>query len=119
MADEKRKCVAYFRKVNFLLPFFDYGDNCSYQEVTKEEVEELVETCNLVLKYEPKKNCIVTVKDEDELEKLLPTEDGFFFGSTKYDTYYFSDVKQVRRKFESMLARKWWEDSALFMWCWW
>lgn len=29
-------------------------------------------------------------------ETLLPTMEGFFFGSTDYDEYYFEDVKEVR-----------------------
>lgn len=120
LADDKRKSIACFRKVNFLLPFFDYEDNCSYKEVTKEQVEDLVNACEIALKYKPKeKDGILTAKEEDELGKILPTQDGFFFGNVHYDQWYFSDVKAVMKKFKPMLERKWWNDSALFMWCWW
>ena len=65
--------IAYFCKVNFLIPFFDYGDNCSSIEIRKCQVEELVDNCNKVL------------DNHDLAEELLPTVCGFFFGSTDYD----------------------------------
>ena len=43
------KEVAYFRKVNFLLPFFGYEENCSDLEIDKCQVEDLIETCKAVL----------------------------------------------------------------------
>ena len=85
------KELAYFRKVNFLIPFIeDYYDinleNCKDVEIDKECIEELLIRCNEVL------------ADNSLAEKLLPTEAGFFFGDTDYNEFYFNDVKQVRDK---------------------
>ena len=49
MGKFEMKEVAYFRKVNFLLPFFDYEENCSDLEISKCQVEDLIARCNLIL----------------------------------------------------------------------
>lgn len=45
----ERKEVAYFRKVNLLIPFFEYGENCSDLTITKDQVEDLIRVCGDVL----------------------------------------------------------------------
>lgn len=73
--------AAYFRKVNFLLPYFGYDENLSEIVINRCEVEELVDDCKRVL----------AAKDTDIAEsvanELLPTEVGFFFGNTDYDEW--------------------------------
>lgn len=83
-----RKELAYFRKVNFLIPFFESFFNIEINnledlELTKESVEELRDRCEQVL------------KDHTLANNLLPTQKGFFFGSTDYDKYYYDDVEDV------------------------
>ena len=119
LPDEETECVAYFRKVNFLIPFFDYEDDCSYVEIDKEQVEKLVKTCDLVLKCKPQEGKNLTKKAKDEVRTLLPTTDGFFFGSTDYDDWYFEDVKYVKDTFSELLKTFNWEENALFMCCSW
>lgn len=82
---------AYFRKVNFVYQFFSdkLVDECCF--VTKSDLEDMIDRCNKVL------------KNHDLAEKLLPTRSGFFFGSTEYDDWYFSDVKDVRSQFKKLL----------------
>lgn len=84
--------IGYFRKVNFLVRFFgDRGFNVEKQiplEITKEMCEDLEERCRAVL------NNIILC------EELLPTMDGFFFGSTAYDKYYIQDVEHVLKKLQ-------------------
>lgn len=105
--------VAYFRKVNFLLPYFGYEENCSEITIDKCEVEELVDDCKRVL----------AAKDTDEAEsvadELLPTEDGYFFGSTDYDEWYFKDVQEVMDKFTEILDTFDFDENELIMDCWW
>jgi hypothetical protein len=48
----EREEVAYFRKVNLLLPFFGYNENCAYLTITKDQVEDLIGTCSNVLAKE-------------------------------------------------------------------
>ena len=39
----------------------------------------------------------------DLAKELLPTQSGFFFSSTDYDKWYFSDVKDARRQMKKLL----------------
>ncbi len=84
----KRKEIGYFRKVNFLVAFFEKkGYDVNNQvplEFEKGTAKELLDLCNQVL------------EDHNKAEELLPTMDGFFFGSTDYDAWYFEDVELVR-----------------------
>ena len=112
LEDEKEKInpldeVAYFRKVNFLIPFFGYEENCSNIEIDKYQVEDLIEACKEVL------------ANHDKASFLLPTQEGFFFGSTDYDDWYFDDVQNVKEKFEEILADFDMDEDILIMHCWW
>lgn len=112
LEDEKEKInpwneVAYFRKVNFLIPFFGYEENCSNIEIDKYQVEDLIEACKEVL------------ANHDKASFLLPVQIGFFFGSTDYDDWYFDDVQNVKEKFEEILADFDRDEDILIMHCWW
>jgi hypothetical protein len=43
------------------------------------------------------------VKDITVAQELLPTEEGFFFGSTNYDQYYIQDLKDTEKILEDAL----------------
>lgn len=85
----KRKSteVGYFRKVNFLVKFFENKgfdvENQTPLHIYKEDVEELIEACKMVL-------------DNHTLASgVLPTMEGFFFGNTDYNKHYFDNVESV------------------------
>lgn len=87
---DKTKTVnlGQFRKVNFLISFFEkeYGEvrNVCPIQIHKGDIEKLLNYCNKVL-------------DNHSLAPtLLPCTEGFFFGNTDYNEYYFEDVKDVR-----------------------
>ena len=84
----KTKEIGYFRKVNFLIPFFENQLGCEIENLRKvkidKDAEELLKRCSAVL------------DDHSRAKELLPTQEGFFFGSTDYDDYYFEDVESVR-----------------------
>ena len=84
----KTKELRSFRKVNFLVKFFETkGMDVEHQHpiwVGKEDCEELASLCNQVL------------SDHSKAKELLPTMSGFFFGSTDYNDYYFQDVEDVK-----------------------
>lgn len=85
---------AYFRKVNFIFAYFEnLGKMIDqyYAFVDKEDVEELISRCERVL------------ADRSLASELLPTQAGFFFGSTDYDEYYFDDVKDCLRQMKKYL----------------
>lgn len=78
--------VAYWRKANQIHAWFvdkcqDGVDDCRDGYVEPERLKELLDLCKRVLA-------------EPELgQSLLPTQSGFFFGSTGYDEYYMEDIK--------------------------
>ena len=179
--------IMYFRKENWLLPFFNYEDNCSDKIVHKDDVENFVETAREILqeaeKYEEKRdaffnrleydfdyeydydklltaleelketnteketpvipefveelydnfteivlhNEIAAVKEIIEAKKsfqekanaLMPTESGFFFGSTDYTDYYIEDIRNETEQFEETLNTFDWDNDILIMHCWW
>ena len=87
--------IGYFRKVNFLVKYFeDLGFDVEHQtplQVDKEMIEELYSRCCKVL------------NNHEDAEELLPTCEGFFFGSTEYDEWYFKDVEKVKEYIEETL----------------
>ena len=52
-----------------------------------------------------------TVVDKSVAEDLLPTTNGFFFGSTDYDQYYMDDINDTIKMLEPLLkldlAKEW------------
>lgn len=92
----KDKELLYYRKVNFLVDFFDrkLGTevlNLSGVEVYRDDIELLKEYCGEV------------IKDHSKAKELLPTTTGFFFGSDEYNEYYFEDIKQVYEDCDKLL----------------
>lgn len=110
--------VGYWRKANQIHNWFvehvqDGEDDCCYHnEVTKEVLEELLDTCEKVLAscelvpakikngYTYNENGRVynyvdgmIVKAPSVAERLLPSCSGYFFGGTDYDEYYINDIK--------------------------
>lgn len=81
--------ISYFRKVNFLVEYFEniLGVNeilnCQSYTVSKEDIEELISRCQLVL------------LNPESAELLLPTRSGFFFGNTEYNEHYLKNVQDV------------------------
>lgn len=100
---------AYFRKVNFIFAYFQnigkmHNDYFAFADV--DDVDDLIDRCERVL------------KDHRLAHNLLPTRDGFFFGSTDYDDWYFSDVKDClrqMRKFRKLLTEGY-NGYVIFSW---
>lgn len=86
----KRKSteLAYYRKVNFLVKFFQEKgfdvENQTPLEVYREDILDLLERCDEVL------------GDHSKASELLPTMEGFFFGPIDYNEYYFNSVQIVK-----------------------
>ena len=84
----------YWRKANAIHKWFvdnvqDGNDDCGTHFVSRDALVKLYRICREVI-----------LKPSDA-EKLLPTEDGFFFGSTDYDDYYMSDVDRKSTRLNS------------------
>lgn len=87
--------VGYWRKANQVHNWFVNNvqkgvDDCNTYIVSKEKLEELLKTVNMVLK-------------DSSLTHLLPTKSGFFFGSTLYDEWYFQDLKNTKKILKKVL----------------
>lgn len=80
--------VAYWRKANQIHNWFVQNvqggiDNCQNSYVSREKLEELLDVCSKV------------IADNSLAETILPTGSGFFFGSTEYDEWYYTDVSNT------------------------
>jgi len=81
--------VMYWRKSNeihnwFVINCQDGVDDCRDSYVDREKLQELLNLCNEIL------------SNHSKAKELLPTQSGFFFGSTEYDEWYFNDIEETR-----------------------
>ena len=86
----------YWRKVNAIHDWFvrnvqEGEDNCDKYWVSREQLKALRDLC------------VEVVKDRDKAEELLPTTEGFFFGGTDYDSYYFDSIKDTASRLTVLL----------------
>lgn len=89
LSKETKYQIGYWRKANAIHKWFidncaDGVDDCNEVYVSKEKINALLNIVNEVL------NNIELGKE------LLPTSEGFFFGSQKYDEWYIDDLKYTR-----------------------
>lgn len=123
--------VAYWRKANAIHRWFvekvqNGEDDCGEYEVSVEQLKELVDACNQVLNtvetvegdvhvgttYYPNGDIVEDTKrgeivaQQGVAEKLLPTQGGFFFGSTNYDEYYLDDLRETVKMLTPLLDDK-------------
>lgn len=105
--------LAYWRKANQIHNFFiqecaDGKDDCSPVYVEREQLEELLKRCTLILESK---------KDEDA-QHMLPTQSGFFFGGTEYDEYYYQDLEHTKELLEDILknSQENWEFEYQASW---
>lgn len=88
--------VAYWRKANAIHKWFvdkcqDGVDECQETWLSREQLQELVDLCKEVL------------ANKEKAAELLPSTNGFFFGSTDYDEFYFGDVEYTVERLEKIL----------------
>lgn len=108
--------VGYWRKANAIHKWFvdnvqDGVDDCRYAYVDLDKIEELLKVCKKVkkaailedgdiqvgTKFEDGKPVPIMEKGKvivngEEVAAILPTNDGFFFGSTDYDEWYMENI---------------------------
>lgn len=85
--------VGYWRKANAIHGWFvenvqDGVDNCAKYYVSVEQLQTLLDVCKTIKKEKEKKSL-------KKVEELLPTQSGFFFGSTQYDEWYWEDIDRT------------------------
>ena len=124
--------IAYWRKANMIHKWFvdnvqDGEDDCREYYVSREQLALLVETCKEVLKSldnsvmieketevgtrftEGKREPIMETvkvypdKDLELVQRLLPPQGGFFFGSTIIGEWYRNDIADTIKMIEPEL----------------
>lgn len=81
--------ICYFRKVNLLFAYFENEGlmiDQYFAFMDKETCLDIIDRCKRVL------------ADHSLAGELLPTQSGFFFGSTNYDEWYYHDVEDVLKQ---------------------
>lgn len=119
--------LAYWRKANQIHKWFvdnvqNGTDDCGEYLVSKEQIQKLLDTCKYLAdkiiliddeinngqrfvngKWEDIKVKGKKIVNKDLCEKTLPTESGFFFGSTEYDEYYYEDIMDTIKQLTEIL----------------
>ena len=90
--------LMYWRKANAIHKFFvdnaAHGvDDCEPVQVTIDALKDLVDRCETILQGEVDDNGALV--DPKTAMELLPSQSGFFFGSTDYDDWYIEDLKET------------------------
>lgn len=123
----KRGIVIQWRKANMIHKWFvdniqRGNDDCGLYDVLAEDLVKLHDTCKEVLESTRLVDADVVngkrfengewvdnlergkiLEDPTKAIELLPTTDGFFFGSTDYDQWYWWDVQHTQRKLDKLL----------------
>lgn len=144
--------LVYWRKANAIFKLIETTvgkiENCEEIYLTQEHIEEMQDVLREArkiivdgkIKY-VKKNAVVgqtfkngnwedVIKEvemfDDEivekLEKVLPTQDGFFYGSTLYDKNYYQDIDYTFREFAKLICDTTYEDwknNKIYFLAWW
>lgn len=102
--------IGYWRKANCIHNWFVNNvqngvDDCGNYEVSKNNLEKLLSICTQVkeiatLKDLPDRKVI---ENAYEVAAILPSCNGFFFGSTDYDEYYLQDIDYTIEVLEKVL----------------
>ena len=72
----------------------DGTDDCGDYDVSREQLQKLLDEVNIVL------------KNRKKAKELLPPKEGFFFGDTDIDKYYWEDMKNTKEILERVLDEK-------------
>lgn len=99
---EVRFTVGYWRKANAIHSWFvtnvqDGEDECNPHHVSREQLIELRDTAQAAMAaYE--------AGDKDKARDLLTPTDGFFFGNTEVNEWYYESLKETVKQVENALA---------------
>lgn len=117
----------YWRKANAIHKWFvdnvQHGeDDCKMYEVSANKLVELRDACKEVIansklvdghvlssykfvgdEMVPQYDDGKVIEDASTANRLLPTQDGFFFGTTEYNEWYLADLEYTANAIQMML----------------
>lgn len=107
-----KKQVAYWRKANMIHKWIEDNvvereiSNCEDILLEKQDFQKLMMDCTTVS------------NDKSLAPEIMPTKDGFFFGSIEYDDEYFYNIKRTAELCKEIIDN--WDDSAYYEYhAWW
>lgn len=128
---------AYWRKANAIHNWFVQNvqngvDDRDIYLVTREQLEQLKEACEMVLAQVQTKDaqvCVGTrysnrkvspimedgrvITNPEKCAEILPTQGGYFFGSPDYDEYYIQDVETTIKIITEVLEQTNWDVETI------
>lgn len=90
--------IGYWRKANAILNLIETTckpegiEDCERIYITVDQIKTMLHICKQVK------------ENPDIAHEKLPTQSGFFFGSTEYDDYYFETINYTIELFEKVLT---------------
>lgn len=111
--DDRGEEVMYWRKANQIRQWFvdhtgyPFDADCVDHPLTEQNLIDLLHTCQEVL------------KDHKSAPRLLPTSNGFFFGTTEYDEWYFSNVESTVTALRRILLTTDFNTQEIYYREWW
>jgi hypothetical protein len=144
----KREEVAYWRKANAIHAWFsrlyeketgEELENCQDMVVSKENLIKLRDDCKRVvnssklvykdvpvrqydydkMEYVNSTRMMKVLDNPSVAEELLPTQSGFFFGSTVYDESYVEDLKNTIEQIDNILNDVNFDEYDIQYHAWW
>lgn len=96
--------VGYWRKQNAIHQWFVQNvqngvDNCGLYDVEREQLKELQSMCKIVLEAQSDPDIA-----EETAWAYLPPQEGFFFGDTVIDEWYYNNLKYTYELIEKLLS---------------
>jgi hypothetical protein len=80
------------------------SDDCSPIYLEREDLEKLLAICEEITAPNEDTSELIKYWTIERVKELLPTQGGFFFGSTDYDEWYFDDIKNTVKKIKKVLT---------------
>lgn len=113
----------YWRKANHIHAYFVSNvqggvDDQDKYEVTEEQLLHLKSVLESAISTYESAELSEEEKNE-ELEEILPCQEGFFFGDTSFDEYYHENNKETLEYVNRVLEEMDFEKNMLFYTCWW
>lgn len=130
--------VAYWRKANQIHAWFvrevqNGEDNCEEYSVDPDKLVDLLDICKQIKadcpmvdgevengytfegdKRIPQMEKGKVMTNAELAHKLLPTQEGFFFGGTGYDQWYMQDIENTIEQLESIMSNEKWKDQDYY-----